>query len=309
LASQPEETLLPEAKQIGGIVPVLFTFFDERGAVRLDAFDRQIEHCLENGATGIVLFGFVTQFYRLSFAEKVAIAERCAGRLDGRGTLGLTVMEPTPEGQRDLVKAAEANGADWIILQPPLGPPPGGRRWLPLIRHVASGTALPAAVQNATLTGSTLSIADLAELQQGCPNVRYVKAETDMLDIADFAQRFGDRFGVITGNWGVDYPFQRLQGTHGLIPAPNFVREQVAIHAAFEPGGAGLDAALSVQERIMPLMQFLRERPIDEQLLLAKYAFANRTGLDLGGERLPAAGPLDRRLTDYVDHLLRRLEE
>jgi 4-hydroxy-tetrahydrodipicolinate synthase len=226
-----------QAQRIGGILPVLFTFFDERGAVRLDAFDRQIEHCLENGASGIVLFGFVTQFYRLSFDEKVAIAERCARRLAGRGTLGLTIMEPTPEGQRNLVRVAETVGADWIILQPPLGPPPGGRRWLPLIRHVAEQTALPTAVQNATITGSTLSIAELSTLQEACPNVCYVKAETDMLDIADFAERYGDRFGVITGNWGVDYPFQRLRGAHGLIPAPNFVREQVAIHAALDPGG------------------------------------------------------------------------
>jgi 2-keto-3-deoxy-L-arabinonate dehydratase len=117
-----------DTQRIGGIIPVLFSFFDERGAIRLDAFDYQIEHCLENGATGVVLFGFVTQFYRLSFAEKTAITERCAKRIDGRATLGVTVMEPTPEGQRELVRVAEANGADWIILQPPLGPPPGGER-------------------------------------------------------------------------------------------------------------------------------------------------------------------------------------
>jgi hypothetical protein len=58
----------------------------------------------------------------------------------------------------------------------------------------------------------------------------------------------------------------------------------------------------------MPLTQVFRERPMDEQLLLAKFAFAHRVGLDLGGERLPAAGPLDPRLTDYVGLLLQRLD-
>jgi dihydrodipicolinate synthase/N-acetylneuraminate lyase len=299
---------MPGIHRIGGIIPVLFSFFDERGAIRLDAFDHQIDHCLENGATGIVLFGFVTQFYRLSFSEKVAITERCARRLGGRGMLGLTVMEPTPEGQQDLIRLGEDNGVDWIILQPPLGPPPGGRRWLPLIRHLASSTSLAVAVQNAAMTGSTLSIDDLVALQEACPNVRYVKAETDMLDIADFATRHGSNFGVITGNWGIDYPFQRLQGAHGLIPAPSFVREQVAIHNSFEPGGGGIEAALPIQERILPLMQFFRERSIDEQLLLAKYVFAQRTGLDLGGERLPASGPLDRRMVEYANRLTQRLD-
>jgi dihydrodipicolinate synthase/N-acetylneuraminate lyase len=134
-----------------------------------------------------------------------------------------------------------------------------------------------------------------------------VKAETDMLDIADFATTHGHSFGVITGNWGIDYPFQRLQGAHGLIPAPCFVREQVAIHRAFEPDGGGIDAAMAIHERILPLMQFFRERPIDEQLLLAKYAFAQRTELEFGGERLPAVGPLDRRMVEYVNRLIRRL--
>ena len=198
---------MPKSSRIEGIIPVLFSFFDHRGAIRLDAFDHQIEHCIDNGATGVVLFGFVTQFYRLSYAEKVIITEHCARRLNGRGTLALTIMEPTPDGQRDLVKVAEANGADWIILQPPLGPPPGGRRWIPLIRHIASSTTLPTAIQNAATTGSTLSVADLVALQQACPNVRYVKAETDMLEIADLASDERHGLSVITGNWAsISFP-------------------------------------------------------------------------------------------------------
>ena len=81
----------------------------------------------------------------------------------------------------------------------------------------------------------------------------------------------------------------------------------MAIHAALEPGGKGIDAALEIQEQILPMIEFIRERHIDEQLLLAKYVFARRTGLEPGGERLPAAGPLDARVIDYANLLMRRL--
>ncbi|MEO1105721.1 MAG: hypothetical protein AAFW98_18640, partial [Pseudomonadota bacterium] len=59
------------ASEIGGILPVLYSFFDERGGLRQEGFAHQVAHSMENGSRGVVLFGFVTQFYRLTFSAKV----------------------------------------------------------------------------------------------------------------------------------------------------------------------------------------------------------------------------------------------
>lgn len=292
---------------ISGIIPVLFSYFDEAGALRLEAFEQQVDWCIGHGASGVMVLGFGTQFYRLSFAEKIEIIERTARAVSGRGTLGVTVMENTLEGQLELVRVAERNGADWIILQPPLGPPPGGARWMQMIERVARSTRLAIAPQNASVAGSTLSIAQLVELRDRCPNILYVKAETNMLDVANLVRDQGDKFGIITGDYGIDFPFQRALGSHGMIPGPNFVPEHVAIDRALAPGGAGLEAALAIHQRILPLMQLIRERGGDESILLAKRAFMRRSGIEVGGERLPVAGPVDERLVAYVDLLSDRL--
>lgn len=294
-------------KAISGIVPVLFSYFDDNGALRREAFAEQIDWCLENGAAGIMVLGFGTQFYRLSFKERIAIIEDCAAHLAGRGTFGVTVMESTLEGQMELVNVAQSNGADWVILQPPLGPPPGGTRWMQMIEKVARSTTVTVAPQNATFAGSTLSIAELVELQDRCPNINHVKAETDPIDVASLIRHHGNRFQVIAGEFGIDFPFLKLAGAHGMIPTPNFVPEHVAMDKALSNGKDGLDEALALHERILPLMRLIRDRGGDETVLLAKYAFSRRSGIAVGGERLPAVGPLDPELAQFVDMLSSRI--
>ena len=231
-------------ESIGGILPVLYSFFDDGGGLRPGGFAAQTAHCINSGARGVVLFGFVTQFYRLTFAEKERVLAETAEALAGRGLLGVTVMEATVEGQVALVRAAEAACADFLILQPPLGPPGCAPNWTAMIEAVAGATELPVTIQNALVTGTTLSGDDLVRLQERVPNLVGVKAETGSADVAAFARQHGDRFRVLTGNWGVEYPFFVENGAHGLIPAPNFVPEQVAIHSALAEGSPGFSRAL-----------------------------------------------------------------
>lgn len=291
-------------------MPVLYSFFDQDGGLRLDGFEQQVAHCRENDADGVVLFGFVTQFYRLTFDEKVRAMEVTARAMAGKGTLGVTVMEATVEGQVALVRAAEKAAADWIILQPPLGPPNAPGLWLEMLGQVAASTDLPVAVQNAAVAGTTLSIEQLLDLQDRHPNVCLCKAETASEDVARFGREFSERFRVITGNWGVEYPFFRQNGAHGLIPAPNFVAEQVAIHRATEAGGAGLSEALRVHSGILPLMQFIRERPpVEAQLILGKHAYGRRTGIDPGGNRLPGPQTIDPAVRAHLEFLCDELHQ
>ena len=298
--------MMKGAEKIGGIMPVLYSFFDEDERLRLDGFSHQVAHSIENGASGIVLFGFVTQFYRLTFAEKRDVARHCARELAGRGTLGITVMEPSLDAQIALVRVAEEAGADWVILQPPLGPPTPPALWLELVVRVAAETQLPVAIQNATIAGTTFSNAQLASLQARQPNICLCKAETDSAEVASFARESGAGFRVITGNWGVEYPFFRENGVHGLIPAPNFVPEQVAMHEASATGDR--DAVHAIHRDILPLMQFLRERPGPEvQLLFGKHAYGRRTGFHPGGNRRPGPATIDPAMRRHLDWLCDRL--
>lgn len=291
---------------IGGIAPVLYAFFDDKGALRQAGFRQQVDHCMGNGASGVVLFGFVTQFYRLSFAEKRESLRTTVAAMAGRGRVGVTVMEPSPQGQAELIRVAREEGADWVILQPPLGPPSRPGDWLDMLQELIAGAGLPVAVQNAKIATTQLSNAQLVALQGRCPDLVAVKAETEAEEVARFCTEQGQRFRILTGDWGVEYPFYARHGAHGLIPAPNFVAEQVAQHKAAVAGD--WDRVDEIQAQILPLMQFLRERVAPEgQILLGKAAYGWRTGCDAGGNRRPGPAAADPAILTHARRLSDRL--
>lgn len=291
---------------IEGIHPVLYAFFDAAGRLRQDGFRQQVDHCLDHGAGGVVLFGFVTQFYRLSFAEKIESLRTTVAAMQGRGQVGVTVMEPSPQGQADLIRAAREEGADWVIVQPPLGPPVMADDWLPMLRDLLGQAGLPVAVQNASIANAHFTNEQLRALQETCPDLRAVKAETGTAEVGAFCRDHGHRFRVLTGDWGVEYPFFARQGAHGLIPAPNFVPEQVAQYRAAQAGD--WDRVDAIQERLLPLMQFFRERPAPEgQILLGKLAYGWRTGVDTGPNRAPGPQAVDPAIAAHARHLWERL--
>nr|MEC9421060.1 dihydrodipicolinate synthase family protein [Pseudomonadota bacterium] len=293
-------------EKIGGVLPVLYAFFNEQGGLRLDGFRHQCEHCLEAGADGVVLFGFITQFYRLSLAEKIAALRETVKSLEGKASLGVTVMDATLQGQQDLIRAAREEGADWVILQPPLGPPADPADWVEMLKPLIDEAGLPIAIQNALIAGTYLSNADLVDLQRNCPNLIGVKAETASEDVAAFTADHRDRFRILTGNWGVEYPFFLRAGVHGLIPAPNFVSEQVAIHRAAAAGD--WETVDAIHAQILPLMQFIRERPAPEgQILLGKQAYGWRTGYEPGHNRKPGPRTCDPRILEHAQRLQDRL--
>lgn len=291
---------------ISGVHPVLYAFFDGEGRLRQDGFRQQVAHCMENGAGGVVLFGFVTQFYRLTFAEKIDSLRTTVAAMQGRGLVGVTVMEPSPGGQAALIRAAREEGADWVILQPPLGPQVQAADWLPMLRDLTGRAGLPVAVQNASIASAQLTTDQLLSLQQDCADLRAVKAETGAAEVGAFCRDHGARFRVLTGDWGVEYPFFARQGAHGLIPAPNFIPEQAAQHRAAEAGD--WDRVDEIQERLLPLMQVIRQRPAPEgQISLGKLAYGWRTGFDAGPNRQPGPQAVDPAIAAHARHLWERL--
>jgi len=131
-----------------------------------------------------------------------------------------------------------------------------------------------------------------------------VKAETESIDIARFGRDHGARFRILTGNWGAEYPYFREDGAHGLIPAPNFVPEQAAIHHATDPRTPNFARAIKLYARIFPLMQFIRERPgVEEQLLLGKHMLAQRLNLASCLGRLPGPQIVDASLLSHAERL------
>jgi 4-hydroxy-tetrahydrodipicolinate synthase len=287
---------------------VLFTFFDDEGRIREDGFEHQVAHCLSAGTPGVVLFGFVTQFYKLTLDEKLQILKRTATAIGGKASLGVTVMGPTLEAQLTLCKAAENVSADWLIIQPPIGPPVSADWWLETIGYLAERTNLPVAVQNAAIAGTTLSIEQLLRLQDRHPNVLLCKAENGLIEVARFAREYGERFRVMTGNWGAEYPYFAANGAHGFIPAPIFVHELVKLANLLNGSPEEVRDAMRLYSRLLTFIQLIREvGGVEHQLLAGKRIYEWQTDYDTGGTRVPGPSKLDPSFELFMEKELERM--
>src|SRR3546814_21071702 len=104
--------------------------------------------------------------------------EWAAEDVGGRVPLAVTVAEATVPGQIEMVGAAKALGAGWVILQPP---PVSGLPEAEYVRFfgaVAERAELPVAIQNAAqYIGIGLSVDGLVALNRTHPNVPIPKGD------------------------------------------------------------------------------------------------------------------------------------
>ena len=58
-----------------GVYPVLYAFFDRSGRLDTEAMRRQVEHCIEAGAHGLMALGLVTEVNKMDVRERLELVE------------------------------------------------------------------------------------------------------------------------------------------------------------------------------------------------------------------------------------------
>ncbi|HSU04765.1 MAG TPA: dihydrodipicolinate synthase family protein [Acetobacteraceae bacterium] len=108
------------APTLHGIHAILYALFDDTERLDRAAMRRQTELCLEAGVHGMAALGLATEVAKLSEAERRSVIDWVAEDTDGRVPLGITISGASVAEQIALLRAAEAVGASWVILQPPM---------------------------------------------------------------------------------------------------------------------------------------------------------------------------------------------
>lgn len=102
-----------------GIYPMLYSFFDDQGGLRLEPFQAQVDVVLANGAAGVAILGLGTEVSRLTPQERIQVLETVAARIDGKALLLVTVYGDTPSAQIEFARRAVDAEATALLLQPP----------------------------------------------------------------------------------------------------------------------------------------------------------------------------------------------
>jgi 2-keto-3-deoxy-L-arabinonate dehydratase len=278
--------------RFGGVWPILFAFFDARGRLDREAMRRQTLAALGWGAPGVATLGLATEANKLTPSERHASIGWLREDLDGRLPFAVTVSGASVAEQRALAEFAIAQGAAWLVLQPPPLAVTGTRPerfYFDFFAEVMDGLPVPVGVQNAPeYLGVGLSPGALLELAATRDNFRVLKGEAPSTVIERTIAQTGERLAVLNGRGGLELIENLQAGCAGMIVAPDTADHQQRVFELLHAGQE--EAARDLYARILPAIVFAMQS-LDALVCYGKRIAAWRLGLGEVHDRAPALEP------------------
>lgn len=273
-----------------GIHSIVFALFDEKERLDRAAMRKQAQISLDLDVQGMAALGLATEVSKLSFSERCTVMEWMAEDVAGRKPLAFTIFGSSVAEQIELVRAAERNGADWVILQPPMVGSFGAAEYIRFFGRVAEATSLPVAIQNApAYMGRGLSAEDIRELVRQHPNIRLIKGEGSVVEIERLIAVTEGRLPILNGRGGLELVDNFRAGCVGMILAPDTIDYALRAHERYTAGDeAGAEAAY---REVLPAIVFIMQS-IETLLCYGKRIFGARAGIAIH-DRGPALRPTE----------------
>nr|WP_309491438.1 dihydrodipicolinate synthase family protein [Trinickia mobilis] len=252
--------MTPFARPFSGVFPVAPTPFTDSGELDLDGQRRVIDCMVDQGVDGICILANYSEQFVLTDAERDTLVDLCLEQTAGRVPVMVTCSHFSTAIASTRATRAEAAGASLVMLMPPYHGAALRADEQSMFDHfarVAEAAGVPVMVQDAPLSGVTLSVPFLARLARELPLVRYFKIE-----VPQAAAKL--RALIAAGGDAIEGPFDGEEaitllpdldaGATGTMPSallPDLIRPVFDAHRAGER-----DKARAGYARILPLINY-----------------------------------------------------
>ena len=266
-----------------GVMPALTTQFDAQEQLNLEAFELNLVAQIEAGVHGIVLGGTLGEASTLTASEKVLLLKKAQDVISGRIPVIINIAEQSTGDAIAAAQAAEANGADGLMLLPPMRYKATDEETVQYFAAIAQFTKLPIMIYNNPVDYKIEVTLDMFDELQQYKNIQAVKESTrDISNVTRMINRFGSRYQILCGvdTLAVESLVMGADGwVAGLVDA--FPRETVAIFTYTKAGK--IDEALTIYRWFLPLL----ELDISPQLVQNIKQCEIATGIGTGHVRKP----------------------
>lgn len=218
-----------------GVVPILITPFHPDGSIDEESLASLIDYNIAAGVHGLgVALG--SEVFKFNEAERAQITRATVKAVNGR----VPVIINTGANGTDLAvhysKAAEAAGADALMVIPPSFMPVSAEEIFDYYRAIDAAVGIPIILQDVPQGPVSPSLA--LRLADACPNVKYIKVETLPVTakVQAMADAVQDRLVIFGGAGGSYFIEEMRRGADGTMPFCSQPDDFVAVWDAFQRG-------------------------------------------------------------------------
>ena len=240
-----------------GIYPIALTTFDEHYEIDEQSQLALINYLIDCGVHGLAIFGNASEGYALSDAEKTRLMTLIIKEVHGRVPVFVSTGHTGTHVAVQLSQAAEAAGADGLMILPPYFLKPSAADLFGYYRMISEAVRIPIMIQDAPLlTGVNIGAAQMARLAQECVNVRLAKIEAPptTLKLTEVKQACGDSLALFGGLNGQFFLEELQRGACGTMPGSDMMRMFVRVWDLYQAGNH--KEARAEFNRHLPLIRF-----------------------------------------------------
>lgn len=167
-------------RPFSGVFPVAPTPFTESGELDLDGQRRVLDCMIDQRVDGICILANYSEQFLLTDAERDVLVDLCLSHVAGRVPVMVTCSHYSTRIASERAKRAASAGASIVMLMPPYHGATlraDENSMYDFFAQVAKEANVPVMIQDAPLSGVTLSIPFLTRVARELPLVRYFKIE------------------------------------------------------------------------------------------------------------------------------------
>ena len=171
---------MPQTAPYRGVFPVVPTVFDESGALDLDGQRRAVDFMIDAGSNGLCILANFSEQFVLTDEERERVMDAVLRHVAGRVPVIVATTHFATAICAERGRRAQEAGAAMAMVMPPYH---GATIRVPergifeFFARVSDAVRIPIMVQDAPVSGTTLSAPFLARMAREIENLSYFKIE------------------------------------------------------------------------------------------------------------------------------------
>ena len=164
-----------------GVFPVVPTTFHANGELDLESQKRCVDFMIDAGSTGLCILANFSEQFVLADAEREVLTKTILAHVNGRVPVIVTTTHFSTQVTIARSVQAQQLGASMVMVMPPYHGATirvSEAQIYEYFARLSDAIAIPIMIQDAPVSGTTLSVPFLARMAQEIKQVSYFKIET-----------------------------------------------------------------------------------------------------------------------------------